>query len=74
MLLVLIILKYFLFFILGAYVLRLIYSTVRGYGEVFIFLRGKEMAVVPWVVICAFVTMLIYQVYGQLVISNPYFA
>ena len=73
MLLVLIILKYFLFLILGAYVLRLIYSTVRSYGEVFTFLRRKEMAVVLWVFICAFVTMLIYQAYWQLFISNPYF-
>ncbi len=73
MLLVLIILKYFLLIAIGAYLLRLFYSTLSSYGEVFVFLRRKEISVILWVFIFAFAALLFYQAYWQLFISNPDF-
>ncbi|KAA3613746.1 MAG: hypothetical protein DWQ05_15830 [Calditrichaeota bacterium] len=73
MLLVLIILKYLLFLVIGAYLLRLFYVTISNFSEVFVFLHRKEMAVVLWVFIFAFGSLLLYQAYWQLFIGNAYF-
>ncbi|MFQ5639652.1 MAG: peptidoglycan D,D-transpeptidase FtsI family protein [bacterium] len=73
MLIVLIITKYLILTIVAIYLLRILFLAVRGIGDVFSFARRKEMSVVLWVFIFAFITLVCYQGYWQLFIDNEFF-
>ncbi|MCH7675216.1 hypothetical protein IH879_09735 [candidate division KSB1 bacterium] len=74
MLIILIITKYLILFSIAAYLARILYVTVKNMPGLFSFARRKELSVVLWVFIFAFLTLLGYQSYWQLFIDNEYFA
>jgi len=73
MLIVLIITKFLIIAILGFYIGRLTFAAVRNMDEVFSFKRNKDVSVVLWVFLLAFLTLVGYQAYWQLFIQNEYF-
>jgi peptidoglycan glycosyltransferase len=73
MLLVLTILKFLILAIMAFFVLRILVESMLKLRSVFSFTRHRELSVVLWVFVFAFVTLLIYQSYWQLFIRNPYF-
>ncbi|MCH7679142.1 hypothetical protein IID10_07215 [candidate division KSB1 bacterium] len=73
MLIILIITKYVILFSIAAYLARIIYVTVKNMPGLFSFTRRKELSVVLWVFIFAFLTLLGYQSYWQIFIDNENF-
>jgi penicillin-binding protein A len=73
MLLVLNILKFLILAIMAFFMLRILLTSVVKLRGVFSFTRHRELSVVLWVFIFAFLSLLAYQSYWQLFIRNPYF-
>ena len=73
MLLVLSILKFLIIAITAFYVLKVGFATFRSLGDIFSFTRRRETAVVLWVFLFAFITLLVYQSYWQIFTRNEYF-
>ncbi|MFQ5603616.1 MAG: peptidoglycan D,D-transpeptidase FtsI family protein [bacterium] len=73
MLLVLIIIKYLLLVTLGLYLIRILVVARKNLRGVFSFARQKDISVVLWVFVMAYLTLIGYQSYWQLFIDNDYF-
>jgi penicillin-binding protein A len=73
MLLVLNILKFLILAIMAFFMLRILLTSVVKLRGVFSFTRHRELSVVLWVFILAFLSLMAYQSYWQLFIRNPYF-
>lgn len=73
MLLVLIILKYLVLAIVAVFMVRMLIIAIKNLHGIFSFARHRELSVVLWVFIFAFIALLAYQSYWQLLIHNAYF-
>ncbi|MFQ5753267.1 MAG: peptidoglycan D,D-transpeptidase FtsI family protein [bacterium] len=73
MLLVLIITKLLILAIIAIFMLHIMVVSMKSMRGVFSFSRHKEISVVLWVFIFAFLTLILYQSYWQLFINNNYF-
>lgn len=73
MLLVLIIAKFLILTILAIYILRILVVSVKSLRGVFSFMRRKEISVVLWSFIFAFLALIAYQSYWQLFVNSEYF-
>ena len=73
MLLVLSILKFLVLGIIVIFILNICFKTIKSLNGIFSFTRRREISVVIWVFIIAFLTLLIYQSYWQIFIKNEYF-
>ena len=73
MLLVLTILKFLVLAIMAAFLLRIIFAAIGNLHGVFSFRRHREMSVVVWAFLFAFLLLLGYQSYWQIFIKNAYF-
>ncbi|MBC8185845.1 hypothetical protein H8E88_32560 [candidate division KSB1 bacterium] len=74
MLLILTILKFLILVIIALFMLKIGFTAIKSLHGVFSFTRRREISVVVWVFIFAFLSLLAYQSYWQLFIQNKYFA
>ena len=73
MLLVLIITKFLLITLLTIFVLRHLALSFKDLDSIFSFARHREISVVLWVFVFAFIALIGYQSYWQLFIRNDFF-
>jgi peptidoglycan glycosyltransferase len=73
MLLALTITKFIIIALLAGYLIRRLAVSISELGPVFSFVKRKEMSVLVWGFVLVFATMVFYQSYWQLLISNEHF-
>lgn len=73
MLLVLTIFKFLILGITTIVILRIGFFAIKSLTGIFSFVRHREISVIIWVFILAFIVLLAYQSYWQIFIQNDYF-